>query len=133
MTIPEPAVTSSNVPSPRLRNSVIGLGWRADLLERAVTPVVEEQVRPDVAANDVEVDPSVAVVVTGRNSAGNPGGIAARAWRLGVPVLVREPGGGRDVRERPRARGGRRRPEQHDQQEAAGMHTALASGRRSAP
>src|SRR5207249_9728892 len=97
------------------------------------TPVAEEQVRPDVAANDVEVDPSVAVVVTGRNSAGNPGGIAARAWRLGVPVLVREPGGGGDVGERPCAGHRGRRPEQPDQQEAAGMHTALASGRRATP
>ena len=105
-------------------------GPRADLLEGPVAPVVEEQVRPDVATDDVQVDPAVAVVVAGGDPARDPGGREAARPQLRVPVLVGEPGGGRDVRERPRAGDRGHRPEQPDQQEAAGMHTAFASGRR---
>ena len=63
-------------------------GPRADLLEGPVAPVVEEQVRPDVAADDVQVDPPVAIVVARRHPAGDPRSHEAALPQLRVPVLV---------------------------------------------
>ena len=66
-------------------------GRRADLLERAVAAVAEEQVGADVAAHDVEVDPAVAVVVAGGHAAGlGLGGL--QIGDLDVAVRVDEPG-----------------------------------------
>ena len=81
---------------------------RGDVREVVVAVVAVQQVRPDVAAHDVEVDVAVAVVVAGRDAAAEH--LRLRVGRVDDAVHERDARARRDVRELRIRRIGRRWP-----------------------
>ena len=76
-----------------------------DLFEAPVAPVPEEEIRAQTAADDVQIDETIAVDVSARNPSGDPRLDRTKALRI-ESVYVVEPRVGRYLAERPRGRRG---------------------------
>ena len=93
------------------RRGVVDAGRGSDVGEVVAAVVAVQQVRPDVAAHDVEVHVAVAVIVAGRDAAAEH--LRLRVGRVDDAVHERDARARRDVRElqarRPGGGGGGRR------------------------